>query len=302
MADATTRSTSGVPYGSGVTASVGPLSVSRCPSGSRSRCSDAVEADHANTPRQHQSNRRARPLRRLPRRASCRRQRRRPSPDSTISFLESSARYVPSFPSRICKKSPTGNRAPDATISLGDSTPAELLALAHFLGYVGIDRVVAVSSDTKGADVAVGFATEGGKSGTAAVHLIRYGSSETPFGGSRDGRHHLHTRFADLSARRIRSPVRVGAHISSVDESITAGSNSSMRTAHSVDGLRRAVELNSPMARDGVVRPPTDPVPSSAPRPVVTSGPSNDSRSPPSGTADRTARREDVEDAADVRR
>jgi hypothetical protein len=52
------------------------------------------------------------------------------------------------------------------------------LSLAQgFLGFGEVDRTTSTTMDADGAHVGVGFETEGGRTGTAAVlHLLRFGS------------------------------------------------------------------------------------------------------------------------------
>jgi hypothetical protein len=182
---------------------------------------------------------------------------------TTIASSSLAARYVPLFPFTNLQEVADwqqnyGRDHQHWRLDAGQTA----LAFAHFLGYAGIDRVVAVSSDTKGAHVAVGFATEGGQRGTAAlVHLIRYGSGENvPWEvvGTDD------TTFALESptyGATVRSPVRVGGHITGVDESIAV--HIQQLHANGFLGERCCVAaggLNSPWNVPVSFGPPTDPV------------------------------------------
>jgi hypothetical protein len=91
-----------------------------------------------------------------------------------------------------------------------------------YLQFAEVDRVIRTTMDDKGAHVAVGYATEGSQTGTAAIiHLVRYGDgADAPWEvvGTDD------TPDLTLTAPRygasVTSPISAGGSISGVDESI----------------------------------------------------------------------------------
>jgi hypothetical protein len=99
-------------------------------------------------------------------------------------------------------------------------------ALSFTNGYLQIsdvDRVIRTTTDDKGgAHVAVGFPTEGGRTGTAAViHLVRYGDgADAPWEvvGTDDSADF--TLTAPHYGATVTSPTVAGGNISGVDESI----------------------------------------------------------------------------------
>jgi hypothetical protein len=99
---------------------------------------------------------------------------------------------------------------------------ATALAFAQFLGYIEVDKVVATSTDAKGAHVSVGSVVpDTNRLTTAAiVHLVRYGTGgDAPWEvvGTDD------TSFSltlPAYGSTITSPLKVGGRISGVDESI----------------------------------------------------------------------------------
>jgi hypothetical protein len=95
------------------------------------------------------------------------------------------------------------------------------LAFARFLGYTSITKAVWQRTDAAGAHVAVGFATEGTGTATAAVvHLVRYGSgADVPWEvvGTDDDELAITT---PVHGATVTSPLSVGGRISGVDESI----------------------------------------------------------------------------------
>ncbi|WP_322779250.1 hypothetical protein [Frankia sp. Cas4] len=91
----------------------------------------------------------------------------------------------------------------------------------YFLGFAGVDRVLASTITGDDARVQVGYATEGGRTGVAAViHLVRFGSgTDAPWEvvGTDDSTISL-TQPAYGSTVTV--PLTVGGRISGVDESI----------------------------------------------------------------------------------
>ena len=99
---------------------------------------------------------------------------------------------------------------------------ATALAFAQFLGYIEVDRVVATSTDAKGAHVSVGSVVpDTNRLTTAAiVHLVRYGTGgDAPWEvvGTDDTAFSL---TVPAYGSTITSPLKVGGRISGVDESI----------------------------------------------------------------------------------
>ncbi len=104
-----------------------------------------------------------------------------------------------------------------------DADQVALLFTRQYLGFTDVDRVV--RHDVAGGDahVAVGYPTEGGRTGTAAVvHLVRIGTGgdDRPWEvvGTDDAQ--ALTITAPPYGAAVTSPVRVAGHISGVDESI----------------------------------------------------------------------------------
>ena len=96
------------------------------------------------------------------------------------------------------------------------------LGFARYLGYAGIDEVLAVRSASDGDHVAIGFTVAGAPPHTAAVvHLVRFGQGDrAPWEvvGTDD------TTFTLTSppyASVLRLPLSTGGTITGVDESIT---------------------------------------------------------------------------------
>ena len=95
-------------------------------------------------------------------------------------------------------------------------------SFAQFLGYTQASQVLSQHSDSLGAHVAVGFRNPNGAVSTAAVvHLVRVGSGTyRPWEvvGTDDTNFTLDT---PIYRTTITSPVRVGGHITGVDDNIT---------------------------------------------------------------------------------
>jgi len=102
-----------------------------------------------------------------------------------------------------------------------DAEQTALTFTRRFLGFTGIDQIT--SRTIKGADahIGVGYPSEGGRNGTAAViHLLRAGSgADAPWEvvGTDDTDFTLTT---PAYGSRVSSPVKVGGRITGVDESI----------------------------------------------------------------------------------
>ena len=102
-----------------------------------------------------------------------------------------------------------------------DADQVALTFTRQYLGFTEIDRVVARKVGATEAHISVGYPTEGGRTGTAAVlHLVRIGS------GSDQPWEVVGTDDSDFSLTRPRygstvaGTITVGGHISGVDESI----------------------------------------------------------------------------------
>lgn len=180
---------------------------------------------------------------------------------TTMASSDRTARYVPLFPFASLQEVADwqhgyGREHQHWRLDAGQTA----LAFAHFLGYAGIDRVVAVSSDAKGAHVAVGFAAEGGKSGTAAlVHLIRYGSGRNVPWEAVGTDDTSFTLESPTYGATVTSPVRVVGHVTGVDESITV--HIQQLHANGPLGERCCIAaggLNSPWDATVSFGPPTD--------------------------------------------
>jgi hypothetical protein len=102
-----------------------------------------------------------------------------------------------------------------------DADQVALTFTRTYLGFTEIDRVVHRKVGADDAHISVGYATEGGRTGTAAVlHLVRIGSGpDRPWEvvGTDDSDFSLtHPRYGST----VTGTVTVGGHISGVDESI----------------------------------------------------------------------------------
>src|SRR5205807_1092095 len=90
-----------------------------------------------------------------------------------------------------------------------------------YLGYGGIDRITSHTGDNSDAEVGVGYETEGGRTGTAAMmHLLRFGTgADAPWEvvGTADT---SLTLTEPIYGATITSPITVGGRISGVDEAI----------------------------------------------------------------------------------
>jgi hypothetical protein len=101
---------------------------------------------------------------------------------------------------------------------------AEQTALSFTTGYLGfteIDRVVASDIGASEAHVTVGYATDGGRTSTAAnIHLVRFGSGDdAPWEvvGTADTDLTLETPRYGAT---VSSPITVGGHVTGVDENL----------------------------------------------------------------------------------
>jgi hypothetical protein len=94
-------------------------------------------------------------------------------------------------------------------------------AFAQYLGYTQASQVLSAHQDSTGAHVAVGFHNPNGEAVTSAVvHLVRVGSG-TYQPWEVVGTDDTNFNIEDPSyGSTITSPVRVGGHITGVDESI----------------------------------------------------------------------------------
>lgn len=102
-----------------------------------------------------------------------------------------------------------------------DAGKTALAFTQQFLGFTDINRVTAISTDSTGNHIGVGFQTPNATLSTAAVlHVMRYGAqSDSPWEvvGSDDASFSLDT--PDYAAR-VNSPITAGGRITGVDESI----------------------------------------------------------------------------------
>ncbi len=102
-----------------------------------------------------------------------------------------------------------------------DPVATALSFTRDFLGFAGVDRALASTVTGDDARVQVGYATEGGRTGIAAViHLVRFGSgTDAPW-------EVVGTDDTDISLTQpaygstVTAPLTVGGRISGVDESI----------------------------------------------------------------------------------
>lgn len=130
-----------------------------------------------------------------------------------------------------------------------------------YLGFTEIDRVISREVGDTEAHVAVGYATEGGRTATAAViHLVRWGTGEeAPWEvvGTRDTDLTLETPRYGAA---VSSPVTVGGRITGVDENlrVQVRQPSSPQPLGSAPGLPAGGE-NSPWETTVTFSGATDP-------------------------------------------
>ena len=131
--------------------------------------------------------------------------------------------YQPLFPFTSLEDAQAWQRAS----STGGHQPwhldAELTALSFvgYLGYAGIDRVTSHTGDGSDAEVGVGYASEGGRTATAAiVHLVRFGMGDgAPWEVVGTADTDLTLTTPDYGAS-VSSPVVVGGRLTGVDEAL----------------------------------------------------------------------------------
>ncbi|MPZ12886.1 MAG: hypothetical protein GEU73_00400 [Chloroflexi bacterium] len=102
-----------------------------------------------------------------------------------------------------------------------DAEQTALSFTVGFLGFTDIDRVISSSIVGDEARVAVGYPTEGGQTGVAAmIHLVRFGSEEdAPWEIVGTDDTYLELEEPPYGGT-VSSPATVGGHITGVDESI----------------------------------------------------------------------------------
>lgn len=146
------------------------------------------------------------------------------APTSTTSPFGTTFAYQPLWPFRTLADAAAWQRdgLPNGrmTFLLDAGDTAVAFAKGH-LGFTEIDRVTSKAFGADGAHIGVGYPTEGGRTGTAAVvHLLQLGTgTNAPWEvvGTDDTTFTLTT---PAYASKVASPVTVGGTITGVDESI----------------------------------------------------------------------------------